>query len=121
MSYVWDPLSHGPTPLNAEQYMPTSKTSYKMQVTWLNHEAESPELLLSDSHHYALLSLADPDQESSSWEAAVGGAELDGPSLGPSSGSSSARDEAESLGSTKPIVIADDISKLDDTFSFRYT
>lgn len=121
MSYVWDPLSHGPTPLNAKQYLPTSKTPYKIQVTWLNHEIESPQLLLSDSHHYVLLSLADPDQEPSPWEAAAGGAELDGPSSGPWTEPFSARDEAESLGSARPIVIADDISKLDDTFSFRYT
>lgn len=113
MSYVWDPLSHGPTPLYAEKYLPASKPASKMQATWLNNETESPELLITNSQHYVLLSLADADQEPSPWEAAVGGVELDGPSSG--------RDEAESLGSARPIVIADDASNLDDTFSFRYT
>ncbi|KHN95145.1 WD40 domain-containing protein [Metarhizium album ARSEF 1941] len=117
MSYVWDPLSQGPTPLHAEQYLPASNSSSKMQVTWLNYETEPLGLLLSNSQSYVLLSLADAEHEPSPWEAAAGGVELDGPSLAPSSG----RDEAESLGSARPIVLADDISDLDDTFSFRHT
>jgi hypothetical protein len=116
-SYVWDPLSHGPTPLRVEQYMSTSRPLSNIQVDWLNNEAEPLELLLSDSHHYMLLSLADADNEPDPWEAAGGGAELDGSCLAPPSG----RDEAESMVSGRPIVIADDVSRLDDTFSFRYT
>ncbi|OAA43143.1 WD40 domain-containing protein [Metarhizium rileyi] len=119
MSYVWDPLSHGPTPLHAERFLPTSNppSPSKTRVTWLNHDTETLELLLSNSHHFVLLRLGGADHEASPWEAAVGGAELDGSSLATSSG----RDGAESPGSAGPIVIAEDVSKLDDTFSFRYT
>lgn len=111
-SYVWDPLSQGPTSLNVEQYLPTNKRTSKLQVSWLNHESESPEILASDAQHYVLLSLADAHDEASPWEAAVGAVERDS--------TSTRRDEAENMASASPIVIAEDVSTLDDTFSFKH-
>lgn len=115
VSYVWDPLSQGPTWLNVEQYLPKERATSKVQVSWLNRESESesPRLLVSDTRHYVLLSLANMEHEASPWEAAEGEIEGHDSSLG--------RDGAEVIASARPIVIAqDDVSKLDDTFSFKY-
>ncbi|KAG5941701.1 hypothetical protein E4U53_007372, partial [Claviceps sorghi] len=111
-SYVWDPVSQGPTSLHVERYLPTCKGSSKLQISWLNHESETPEILASDSQHYVLLSLADPEDEANPWGTAVGSTERDSTWTG--------RDEAESIVSASPIVIAEDVSKLDDTFSFKH-
>ncbi|CCE33701.1 related to WD-repeat protein 8 [Claviceps purpurea 20.1] len=111
-SYVWDPLSQGPKSLNVEQYLPARKKPSKLQISWLNHGSESPEILVSDSNYYVLLSLADTANEASPWEAAVGSVETSSLWM--------ERDGAESLASASPIVIAEDVSKLDDTFSFKY-
>ncbi|KAG6167998.1 hypothetical protein E4U11_006274 [Claviceps purpurea] len=111
-SYVWDPLSQGPKSLNVEQYLPARKKSSKLQISWLNHGSESPEILASDSQYYVLLSLADTANEASPWEAAVGSVETSSLWM--------ERDGAESMASASPIVIAEDVSKLDDTFSFKY-
>lgn len=112
-SYVWDPLSQGPTSLNVERYLPTCKGPSKLQISWLNHESESPEILASDSKHYVLLSLANTGDEANPWESAPGSVERNSAWM-------TGRDEAESIASASPIVIADDVSKLDDTFSFKY-
>lgn len=111
-SYVWDPLSQGPKSLNVEQYLPACKKPSKLQISWLNHGSESPEILVSNSQYYVLLSLADTANEASPWEAAVGSIET--------SSLWTERDGAESMASASPIVIAEDASKLDDTFSFKY-
>ncbi|KAG5980388.1 hypothetical protein E4U55_004074 [Claviceps digitariae] len=112
-SYVWDPLSQGPTSLNVERYLPACKGSSKLQISWLNHESESPKVLVSDTKHCVLLSLADTEDDANPWEPAIG-------SLERNSMSTTGRDEAESIASASPIVIAEDVSKLDDTFSFKY-
>ncbi|KAK2595773.1 hypothetical protein QQS21_006599 [Conoideocrella luteorostrata] len=112
-SYIWDPLSRGPKALNAEHFLPTSQTLQKAQVAWLHNESATPELLASDTQHYTLLSLADAEYEHSPWEAAAGGSVLDGLPSG--------QDVDASINSATPIVITEDISKLDDTFSFKYT
>lgn len=111
-SYVWDPLSQGPKSLNVEQYLPACKKPPKLQISWLDHGSESPEILASNSQYYVLLSLADTANEASPWEAAVGSIET--------SSLWTERDGAESMASASPIVIAEDASKLDDTFSFKY-
>ncbi|KAG6008587.1 hypothetical protein E4U21_004227 [Claviceps maximensis] len=112
-SYVWDPLSQGPTSLDVERYLPICKGPSKLQISWLNHESEFPEILASDTKHYVLMSLAETEVEANPWESAVG-------SIGWNSTRTTGRDEAESIASASPIVIAEDASKLDDTFSFKY-
>ncbi|KAG5930411.1 hypothetical protein E4U42_001658 [Claviceps africana] len=111
-SYVWDPLSQGPKSLNVERYLPTCEGPSKLQISWLNHTSESPEILASDTQHYVLLSLADTEDEANPWGPAVGSIQRDSTWTG--------RDEAESIASASPIVIAEDVSKLDDTFSFKH-
>ena len=101
MFYVWDPLSHGPEAFIATQYLPVPKTPSKIQANWLGHESESPELLFGNADNYILLSLADVDHEANPWEAADDG--------------------TENICSMESMITAEDISRLDDTFSFRYT
>lgn len=107
-SYVWDPLSPGPVWLDVEKYLPGCDAhGPRLQFSWLNHETDSPQLLVSDAQQYVLLSLADWEQEANPWQAAERGSESDG--------SASGRDGLE------PIDLAEDISTLEDTFSFRHT
>lgn len=111
-SYVWDPLTQGPTVLKTDDYLPKPKFGVaKLQVSWLNREAECPELLMSDSQHFALLSLADAEHEPSPWDTTAGADWTE---------QLSGRDDVLSREATRPIAVAD-ASTLDDTFSFRYT
>ncbi|POR34842.1 WD repeat-containing protein WRAP73, partial [Tolypocladium paradoxum] len=108
-SFVWDPASNGPTSVSPEDYLPAAKAVGKPQVSWINRETEFPELLLADAERYMLLSLSDAEDGPNPWQD-DGGGEWDGVSP--------PREDGETRG--RPVILdVEDISALDDTFSFR--
>lgn len=66
LSFVWDPLSGGPKPLDFSDRL----SSGKLQVHWLNINGLEPgALFASDSREYLLASLAVDEGESIPWSA----------------------------------------------------
>ena len=121
--YVWDPTSQGPRPIFVDDYLPSPRSGGKPHASWLNRESEFPELVLSNTQHFALLSLADPELDADPWRPADGVAREDADAEADAPLMSTGRldDGGASLGSAKPIVIKQqDATALDDTFSFRY-
>lgn len=110
-SFIWDPVSNGPTSVSPEDYLPAVKAMGKPRVSWINRETEYPELLLADEERYMLLSVSDAEDGHNPWQD-DGGGEWDGVSP--------AREDGETRGTTV-VLDVEDISALDDTFSFRNT
>ncbi|TFB05719.1 WD repeat-containing protein WRAP73 [Trichoderma ghanense] len=107
VSFIWDPLSDGPTPLVPEDHLPTGRAVGKAQVAWINRETESPVLFVSDAEHYLLLSPSNnAGRGANPWQAAVD-----------SSGSEMALDSPTSA--RFALDEGDGASVVDDTFSFR--
>ncbi|PNY25881.1 WD repeat-containing protein WRAP73 [Tolypocladium capitatum] len=107
--FVWDPVSNGPTSVSPEDYLPAAKAVGRPQVSWINRDTEFPELLLADAERYVLLSLSGAEDGPNPWQD-DGGGEWDG--------ASPAREDAEATGRPEMLDV-EDISALDDTFSFR--
>ncbi|OTA04658.1 hypothetical protein A9Z42_0052650 [Trichoderma parareesei] len=109
VSFIWDPLSDGPTPLVPEDHLPGGRAVGKAQVAWINHETEAPVLFVSDAEHYLLLSPSnDGGRDSNPWQAAA----VD------YSGSEMALDSPTSA--CYAMDDGDGASVVDDTFSFRH-
>lgn len=104
LSYVWDPISHGPKPVIPEHYLSTTNTpgvSSKVQISWIDIEAEQPVVLISTPQQYRLLSVAEGDQVPVTW-----------------SGGSKWGDEVSDL-DVSTLSGADEAMP-DDTFSFKH-
>ncbi|KAL7941710.1 hypothetical protein V8C42DRAFT_175739 [Trichoderma barbatum] len=71
VSFIWDPLSNGPTPLVPEDNLPNGKAAGRTQVAWINRETELPVLFVSDAQHYLLLSPSNADQDTNPWQQAA--------------------------------------------------
>ncbi|KAF4585719.1 WD repeat-containing protein WRAP73 [Ophiocordyceps camponoti-floridani] len=54
-SFVWEPLSKGPIPVKAGAQLPTSG---RRKVSWINRQADFPELVIADAENYVLASLS---------------------------------------------------------------
>lgn len=70
LSYLWDPISQGPTPIVPEHYLSVTNSvgaSAKVQVSWIDLDAEQPVALISTAQQYRLLSVADGDQVPRTW------------------------------------------------------
>lgn len=105
VSFIWDPLSNGPTPLVPEVYLPEGRAAGKSQVAWINRETELPVLFVSDAQHYLLLSPSSPSQDANPWkQAAVSHDSSEFQYNSPTSNHYAMDDEDEIM---------------DDTFSFR--
>ncbi|PKK44750.1 hypothetical protein CI102_11124 [Trichoderma harzianum] len=106
VSFIWDPLSNGPTPLVPEDVLPEGKAVGKAQVAWINRETEVPVLFVSDAQHYLLLSPSNAGQDPNPWQQAAVGhsgiAQYDSPTS-----------------SDYAMADADETAIADDTFSFR--
>lgn len=108
VSFIWDPLSEGPTPLVPEDHLPDGKAAAKAQVAWINRETELPVLFVSDTLHYLLLSPSNDSQASNPWrQAAIDHDGSEGAYYDSPTSSHYAVDDA------------DETSVMDDTFSFR--
>lgn len=113
LSYIWDPVSNGPTPVATDEHLANAGVTNKTESTWIPRETERPLLLASDAQQYVLVSLADADQMSTPWQQTEGSEWTAGSglSLGPGG--------PEHTGMVA--ITPDDTSVLDDTFSFRNT
>lgn len=109
MSFVWDPLSNGPTQVAAEEH-PTPNSPKPQQCIWIRREADPPLLLVSDMQQYALVSLSDAEQLSSPWQQAQSSEWA---------GSAESKDRDWADATDMSAMIPGDTSALDDTFSFR--
>ncbi|KAL6851584.1 hypothetical protein J3F83DRAFT_765092 [Trichoderma novae-zelandiae] len=108
VSFIWDPLSDGPTPLVPEDHLPAGRAAGKAQVAWINRETELPVLFVSDAEHYLLLSPShNAGRDSNPWQAAVDYRR-----------SEIAYDSPTSAGYA--LDDTDGASVVDDTFSFRH-
>lgn len=112
LSFVWDPLSNGPNPVVLQENpTPNSQLGAKTHhCAWIRREADPPLLFVSDAQNYALASISDAEQLSSPWQQ-TGDSEWTGAGL------SAGRDLADTT--SMSASIPEDISALDDTFSFR--
>ncbi|KAH0499500.1 hypothetical protein TgHK011_006693 [Trichoderma gracile] len=109
LSFTWDPLSDGPTPLVPADHLPAGRAVGKAQVAWINRETDSPVLFVSDAEHYLLLSpSSNAERDSDLWQAAA----VD------YSGSEMALDSPTSA--CYAMDDGDGASVVDDTFSFRH-
>lgn len=69
--YLWDPLSQGPSPLLADDYLLRKRATtapMKPQMSWLNLKGEDPLLFLSNEQNGRLLSLLADDEEMKLWK-----------------------------------------------------
>ena len=105
VSFVWDPLSDGPTPICMDNRLRGAPAT-KPRISWVNLDIDTPLLLLANEKNYALLSLSEAAQGPASWQHAETG-EWTTHSL-----------EDVSFGGDI-VGAVDDDSMLEDTFSFR--
>ncbi|UNI14429.1 hypothetical protein JDV02_001058 [Purpureocillium takamizusanense] len=117
-TFVWDPLSEGPLLVSQADGLPNARPAKAVgkapKVLWVDRDTEFPELVVADAESYALLSLSDADNDDGRGPWRDDGGRVDG------DGPFSARDDAEDTG--RPVLLSpDDVSELDDTFSFRNT
>ncbi|KAI0460440.1 hypothetical protein F5B21DRAFT_8025 [Xylaria acuta] len=61
--FVWDPLSHGPRPIEFSRHLPSAKVTGRTDATWLETITESAALFFTDHAKYILLSLAETDAD----------------------------------------------------------
>jgi hypothetical protein len=108
VSFIWDPLSHGPTPLVPEVYLPDGRAVGKTQAAWINRETELPVLFVSDTQHYLLLSPSNASLGADPWQQAA---------VSYDNGEIAQYDSPTS--DHYAVDEADEISAVDDTFSFR--
>ncbi|KAM0251121.1 hypothetical protein ACHAQJ_008327 [Trichoderma viride] len=108
VSFIWDPLSHGPAPLVPEVHLPDGRAVGKAQVAWINRETELPVLFVSDAQHYLLLSPSNASQGADPWQQAA-----------VSYDSSDIAQHESPTSDHYAVDDADEASVVDDTFSFR--
>ncbi|KAH6606661.1 wd repeat-containing wrap73 [Trichoderma cornu-damae] len=108
LSFIWDPLSDGPTPLLPERHLPGGRAVGKAQVAWVNRETEIPVLFVSDDQHYVLLSPSGARQDPNPWQQAA--VDYDNSDIALCDSPTSAQYAVDE---------ADDTSVMDDTFSFK--
>lgn len=110
LSYLWDPLLQGPTPVIPEEFISVKNSvgaAIKAQVSWINTDMEYPLALLSTATQYRILSLGEGDEVPATWH---GASKWD--NVPPRRGAGDP-DISE--------VSVDDGTAVEDTFSFRHT
>ncbi|CRK28180.1 hypothetical protein BN1708_015107 [Verticillium longisporum] len=115
--FTWDPLSDGPRAVDfAFRLPPTSKSVGKPRVAWVTRPGEPPVVLFSDSTHTVLASLGDSDEHPAPWQDAhAGDVTLDSSRVDTPSGFA----HIQGLEVASSGVTNEDLSAMDDTFSFR--
>lgn len=107
-SFVWDPLSNGPTFVPAAEHLTSTSPAGKAKCNWIHSESDTPLLFVSNVQQYALVSLSDSDDPLSPWRQTEGSGWTGHSLLSPG------REVPDMSG-------LDDTSVLDDTFSFKNT
>ncbi|KAL7798142.1 hypothetical protein V8C37DRAFT_246677 [Trichoderma ceciliae] len=108
VSFIWDPLSDGPTPLMLEDHLPDGRAVGKAQVAWINSKTDFPVLFVSDTQHYLLLSPSNAGQDQNPWQQAA--VDYDNSEIAQNDSPASDRYTVDD---------ADETSVVDDTFSFK--
>ncbi|KAJ6787640.1 hypothetical protein PWT90_06626 [Aphanocladium album] len=73
LSYLWDPLLQGPTPVVPEEFISVKNSvgaPVKAHISWINTDMEIPLALLSTAQQYRILSLGEGDQVPETWHGA---------------------------------------------------
>ncbi len=73
LSYLWDPLLQGPTPVVPEEFISVKSSvgaPVKAQISWINTDMEYPLALLTTAQQYRILSLGEGDQVPETWHGA---------------------------------------------------
>ncbi|TQV94564.1 WD40 domain-containing protein [Cordyceps javanica] len=73
LSYLWDPLLQGPTPVVPEEFISVKNSvgaPIKAQISWINTDLDYPLALLSTAQQYRVLSLGEGDQVPETWQGA---------------------------------------------------
>ncbi|KAJ3482341.1 hypothetical protein NLG97_g7595 [Lecanicillium saksenae] len=110
LSYLWDPLLQGPTPVVPEEFISVKNSvgaPIKAQISWINTDMEFPLALLSTAQQYRILSLGEGDQVPETWH-----------------GASKWDDQPPRRKGIDPDISEisiDDGAAVEDTFSFRNT
>ncbi|KAM3435278.1 hypothetical protein MY4824_005003 [Beauveria thailandica] len=126
LSYLWDPLLPGPTPVVPEEFIATrsssaaggggsSCASVRAQISWINTDMEYPLALLATAQQYRILSLGEGDQVPETWHGASKWDDDELPRRRTRTGRSRVFDPDVSD------VSVDDGTAVEDTFSFRKT
>lgn len=113
--FAWDTLSDGPRTVDFAARLPDTKLFGKTQASWLEWAGESAVLLLGDTKHHLLASLADSEESGAPWQ----GAQRNDLTM------TTGKDDTQLY----PAMFDDfdedlsnlDISEVDDTFSFKKT
>lgn len=110
LSYLWDPLLEGPTPVVPEEFISVKNSvgaPVKTQILWINTDMDYPLALLSTAQQYRILSLGEGDQVPETWH---GASKWD-------------NEPPRKMGIDPDIsdISVDDGTAVEDTFSFRNT
>ncbi|KAF9875588.1 WD40 domain-containing protein [Colletotrichum karsti] len=111
--FAWDPLSDGPKTLDFAARLPDAKLFGKSQVSWLNWNGESAVLLLGDTKHHLLGSLADSEDAGAPWQ---DGQRSD---LTMTTGKDETQLDPAAFDDFDEDLSNLDMSEVDDTFSFK--
>ena len=117
LAFVWDPLSSGPQSLDFSEHLPDRKPVGKCETAWLRLGDTTATIFFSDAAHQLLGSQSDGDTQMP-WE---GDENTSGQSVVLDFESPLEIPAAE-LGRVGPALALDeDLSEMDDTFSFKRT
>ncbi|KAM3498546.1 hypothetical protein MY10362_008145 [Beauveria mimosiformis] len=127
LSYLWDPLLPGPTPVVPEEFIATRSSSaagagagggggasVRAQISWINTDMEYPLALLATPQQYRILSLGEGDQVPETWH---GASKWDDDELPRRTRTRRSRAFDPDVSD----VSVDDGTAVEDTFSFRKT
>ncbi|EGX94385.1 WD40 domain protein [Cordyceps militaris CM01] len=114
LSYLWDPLLPGPTPVVPDEFIAARGSSVgapaKAQISWINLDMDIPLALLSTPQQYRILSLGEGDEVPETWH---GASKWDNEPPPKSNGGGFDPDISDTS--------MDDGAAVEDTFQFRKT
>ncbi|KAM3512522.1 hypothetical protein MY11210_003865 [Beauveria gryllotalpidicola] len=123
LSYLWDPLLPGPTPVVPEEFIAARSSAagggggggapVRAQISWINTDLEYPLALLATAQQYRILSLGEGDQVPETWHGASKWDDDEPPTT--------TRTRRRVFDPDVSAVSVDDGTAVEDTFSFRKT
>lgn len=111
--FVWDPLSDGPKVVDFARQLPDAKLFGKPKASWIDWSGESAVLLLGDTKHCLMASLAESEDSGAPWQDAQRN------DLTMTTGKDETQLEAALLDEFDEDLSTLDMSEVDDTFSFK--
>ncbi|KAF6827019.1 WD40 domain-containing protein [Colletotrichum musicola] len=111
--FVWDPLSDGPKVVDFAGQLPDAKIFGKPKASWIDWSGESAVLLLGDTKHCLMASLAESEDSGAPWQDAQRN------DLTMTTGKDETQLDAALLDEFDEDLSTLDMSEVDDTFSFK--